>query len=469
MPCAWFGGAPASWWCHWLFAVAAFGLGLGTALTACVLADAAFASSSSGGGGGGDGGGSGGSGGGGGSGSTGKEFNIDQQLESPASAAALPQAVNPPLPALSHADVVSPCAPLPPSPPPPDGQQTLPVTRYWGRSKYPLNVSGQAMAPPVPELYRRFDWLFHDVASWTHTLLGSACRSSSEPLLDPAVACSAGVQITDPRTVWVQPSPAKGLAHFEAAATALKRMRVPRDGCRILVVAGEDTRLSARLNGTMVLDLVRRLQPWFRRVYYEGLDVPAHIAPGVQPMPIGLTEMYYRAEGGEAAVLRAAAEPEPTKTAEVLAAFGEFWPWLRDSISSRREADTFCERHRGEPWLRCDLVSPGEWWPTLSTFRFLLCPTGRGVQSPKWLEALLAGALPILQSAPLTSPEPAFLGLRAAGWPMVVVDSWDAVASESNRDAWWRELSPKLRALRASGALSVDGYMRYLRTGSLQP
>lgn len=92
----------------------------------------------------------------------------------------------------------------------------------------------------------------------------------------------------------------------------------------------------------------------------------------------------------------------------------------------------------------------------ISTVRFVINPTGKGVQTPKWLEATIAGAIPICQT------NPAVVTLRNAGWPMVVVDDWEEVASAANRDLWWTELSPVLYAVRARGALTVDGCMRYL-------
>lgn len=326
---------------------------------------------------------------------------------------------------------------------------SLPVTRYWGTRRHPLTVNGRTMAPPVPKLYLSFDWMFHDVVHWTHRK-GGECLAM-HPLRDPAAACAAGrepaSQIADPRTVWVQPSRETGDSNFAAALDALTRGRVPHEGDRVLVVAGEDIHLSQRLQN------VSRLKPWFRRVYYEALDVQL---AGVWPMPIGLTEFYYRAEGGQAAVLRAAREPAPAKPGDVLGAFGEWTPELTNTIESRRQASEFCSRRRGAAWLRCELVEQKDWYATLAGYRFLLCPTGNGVQSPKWLEALLAGVIPIAQA------EPAFVSLRDSGWPMVVVESWEEVSSKASRDAWWAQLWPQLRALRNGGALSAEGYMRYL-------
>ena len=69
---------------------------------------------------------------------------------------------------------------------------------------------------------------------------------------------------------------------------------------------------------------------------------------------------------------------------------------------------------------------------------------------------MLAGAIPITQRAP------AHVSLKQAGWPMVVVDDWEEIADEAQRDRWWEELSPMLFEVRSRGVLTADGWMRYL-------
>lgn len=52
-------------------------------------------------------------------------------------------------------------------------------------------------------------------------------------------------------------------------------------------------------------------------------------------------------------------------------------------------------------------------------------PIGAGVQTPKVMEALAVLAIPVV------SAHPAWLRLRSQGYPLLIVDSWDALTPET--------------------------------------
>ena len=275
---------------------------------------------------------------------------------------------------------------------------------------------------------------------------------------------------------------------------------------RVLVLAGEDTLLS-----NVSTETIRRLRRWFGRVFFEAKDVDLE---GVHTMPIGLQENYMRAHNvgqmqraiglntREPTAMAAASFAAPTppslaaapsaslsavpphgvargiaasnhsapsdhswppfeRPRDVLGAWGSFWPLLNVTIASRRQAGRLCATRAHEAWLTCATVPRERWWAELAKYRFLLSPTGRGVQSPKTFEAMLAGTIPICQATP------AALELRGAGWPLVVVSDWEEIIDGARRDAWWRELAPRLHELRAQGAFTIDTLMRYLTQPSL--
>ena len=143
----------------------------------------------------------------------------------------------------------------------------------------------------------------------------------------------------------------------------------------------------------------------------------------------------------------------------MLAAWGAVWSKASTTarLPGRAAAADLCARRGGEAWLDCGAVAREGWWAALAGHKFMLDPAGHGVQSPKWYEALLAGAVPVCLR------EPAFEALADAGWPMVLVDAWDDVADAAARDRWWASAGPRLAALRASGALSAAGWFRYLQ------
>mmetsp|Transcript_10797 Transcript_10797/g.34614 ORF Transcript_10797/g.34614 Transcript_10797/m.34614 type:complete len:182 (+) Transcript_10797:572-1117(+) len=170
-------------------------------------------------------------------------------------------------------------------------------------------------------------------------------------------------------------------------------------------------------------------------------------------MPIGLTEMYFRAQMPR--LFEAISRPSsqrPPKRIEVLASWGAVYPMLTSRIRSRRLLSDFCVHHNESAGVvRCLQVPLDRWFETLATARFLL--------SPKWLEAMLVGVIPICQN------EPAFEQLAAAGWPMVVVRDWSEVLDAGARQRWWSQHAPRLEALTAAGGLRVEGYWKYLFRG----
>mmetsp|Transcript_15417 Transcript_15417/g.43697 ORF Transcript_15417/g.43697 Transcript_15417/m.43697 type:complete len:197 (-) Transcript_15417:42-632(-) len=125
----------------------------------------------------------------------------------------------------------------------------------------------------------------------------------------------------------------------------------------------------------------------------------------------------------------------PPKREGVVAAFGKVWQELDKALGSRAEAKRWAA---GAPeWVNTTLVDSTAWHHHLRDYRFMICPMGRGVQSPKFMEAILMGTVPIVQRIQ------AFEDLRRMGYPVVIVDRWDEV--EARRlPSWWAEESKKL-------------------------
>ena len=89
-------------------------------------------------------------------------------------------------------------------------------------------------------------------------------------------------------------------------------------------------------------------------------------------------------------------------------------------------------------------VPPGEYFGVLAQHRFLLAPLGNGLQSPKFIEAVM------MMTIPITKRYAAFDDLRAYGLPIVLVDDW-AEVTPAKLEQWWAELSPRLEAARWVG------------------
>ena len=89
-------------------------------------------------------------------------------------------------------------------------------------------------------------------------------------------------------------------------------------------------------------------------------------------------------------------------------------------------------------------VPPREYFGVLAQHRFLLAPLGNGLQSPKFIEAVM------MMTIPITKRYAAFDDLRAYGLPIVLVDDW-AEVTPAKLEQWWAELSPRLEAARWVG------------------
>ena len=120
------------------------------------------------------------------------------------------------------------------------------------------------------------------------------------------------------------------------------------------------------------------------------------------------------------------------------------------SSSDARDLESFAT---GAQHIERRRIAPDEYFHELARYRFLLAPHGKGVTSPKFMEAIL------LMTIPITKRFAAFEDYIAYGLPIVVVDAWDEVTPEA-LERWWAELSPRLEAAR--WAATNDGYRSLL-------
>lgn len=198
---------------------------------------------------------------------------------------------------------------------------------------------------------------------------------------------------------------------------------------RVLAIGGADHTISGRRAYVERLVLLR----YFDRVLFEALDIPV---PGVTVLPIGFTEEYSKKHGDNRIFDALEAAPAPAdRLPTFLAAWGKRWKYL-DSQPSRAElADWLKVTPLGNrsdvPWEK--------WWATLTQYRFQICPAGNGVQAPKVMESILAGAVPIVDGRNAA----AFRSLANMGYPLAVVDDWNDITA-ARLDEWWNDLSPKL-------------------------
>jgi hypothetical protein len=282
------------------------------------------------------------------------------------------------------------------------------VTRYWGDAKHQLRS-----AIPVPALYERFDCVRH--VAFDKTTL--PCKT---------LLCQADK------------------TQIARCASAIEDGTLNVASGEFVAFFGEDLHLSE------VLSEVKAIGSHFEKAYFEGYDI---LEEDIDVLPIGLQEYYLRFQDFKTMFELAQRRDTSPKEAKVLGAHGKFFTIENPS---RRSAAALCASHGQEPWLSCDAVRPEDWWATLSTYSFLLNPAGNGVQSPKFHEALLMGAVPIC------TKEAAFVKLEQSGWPLLLVDSFAEVAS-MNLTQKYEAYRPRLASIHKY--LFLDNYWKYLEKG----
>lgn len=292
---------------------------------------------------------------------------------------------------------------------------------------------------PDPTCTKRGNWMS---SKWT--LGGSRNQSTIDPAYTPV--CTS---LVTPRTVLL---PAawddrggnfarldRALVERTTAVTSILTSKGARatksppdptpDNFRVLVIAGSDMGLKASIQWVKSVQSLG----YFHRILFEALDVQW---PGVHVCPIGFNIDYTRAHGVKE-IIQTLLNPTPVaqKNRTFLAAWGKHWPKLDGKISSRKLLNEWL---KGNALGNRQSVKSGNWWRTLSKYRFQICPTGAGVQAPKLQESWMSNTIPIVNR------EPAFVELKRWGYPVAIVDSWDEITAE-NMSRWWDELSPKLK------------------------
>jgi hypothetical protein len=165
------------------------------------------------------------------------------------------------------------------------------------------------------------------------------------------------------------------------------------------------------------------------KVWIEAKDV---YDDRIQTIPMGLNMHYVLRNGLDNVVAAIAAVQAPhfDESKElVCASWGQVSTQLDAIIPERASLLKLVEKPNS--WVNKSNWKPTEYWDQLSRYHFFLAPRGKGIQSPKLAEAWLVHTIPV------SVKNPAFEDLKAMGFPMLLVDSWDdlnpAVLQESLR------------------------------------
>ena len=253
----------------------------------------------------------------------------------------------------------------------------FPISRYWHyeRRQHIFNIK----PPGIPNWLLKFDWLI----GWKH---GWANASHF------------------PESVFCHPNILLSFEEF------LKNNFEAFERDSFLVIGGEDTLLSKHNENTIL-----SLKKYFKKIFYEAYDVETKY---VEIMPIGLTEFYLR--GIEKLVYQLSNLRERKKNL-LMSAFGAFWPNLNKIISDRMNAIKFSSKNS---FVNTGPFEREKYFENLSTHKYMLCPLGNGMQSPKIIEAILNCCVPIMTDN-VTSRS-----LKTKGFPILIVNDWSEITEK---------------------------------------
>jgi len=252
------------------------------------------------------------------------------------------------------------------------------------------------------------------------------------------------------RTVFAQPGHEAGRRLADLAtgrpvncSTCNAQAVLARDASqRVLVLAGNDRRASTLARFGIHLHELPRV--FGKAVLVAALD---RTLPGVRAWPQLFTHGHLQRlpqSRLRAMVRTPMADLRRGKSRWLFASWGALYPQLDRSPScpDRAAARAWLRGVGSAAWVHASEVAPDSYLDVLAAHRFMLSPSGLGVQSPKTYEALLTGTIPICHASNV-----AYRRLRDDGWPFVVVSNWSDVNSSSMR-AWWRYHSRKLDSVR---------------------
>ncbi len=270
----------------------------------------------------------------------------------------------------------------------------FPITRYW---HYERRQNIFNLKPPgVCNWLLKFDWL----VGWKH---GWANANHF------------------PKSVFCHPKILSSFVEF------LKNNFETSERDSFLVIGGEDTLLSKQNKETIFT-----LKKFFKKIFYEAYDV---YTKDVEIMPIGLTEFYLR---GIEDLVYELSNTNKKKEKLVMSAFGAFWPQLNNVIKDRMTAIEFSSKNL---FINSGPFEREKYFENLSTHKYMLCPLGNGMQSPKIIEAILNCCIPIMTDN-ITSRS-----LKKKGFPILIFNEWSEI-SEKKLNENYDQLENEIKKFR---------------------
>jgi len=216
-----------------------------------------------------------------------------------------------------------------------------------------------------------------------------------------------------------------------------------KKGTLTMIVAGKDKPHLHDIVGAATQWLA---SGWFHRIFFEANTINI---TGIDTYLKGISDYYMVGREDEflEAVLAAELDDKPFLA---LGAWGARVPAGRRAVgvTSRTfdaaelerfiggvQKDFLADVREGRndtilPWLHHTSFEPMSYFDKLRRYKFLVAPRGNGIQSPKFLEALMVMTIPV------TKRYHCYEQLQQYGMPLVIVDKWSDLTPSLLEHAW---------------------------------
>jgi hypothetical protein len=96
----------------------------------------------------------------------------------------------------------------------------------------------------------------------------------------------------------------------------------------------------------------------------------------------------------------------------------------KNAVGSRTRLSQFVDETEKDGFYDFIKIEPRDYYETISNYKFMVCPTGNGIQAPKIFEAILVRTIPIVEN------ELCFRQLKELGIPLLIVENWYDLTEE---------------------------------------
>lgn len=210
---------------------------------------------------------------------------------------------------------------------------------------------------------------------------------------------------------------------------------------RSLIIGGTNQRM-----GTIYGEIMDIPKNKFTSIWFQSKDVDD---PSIRTLPMGFLPVIVYATGEE--TIKAAMIKSQTSTVtlrrDLTCIPYNTYSDTRDAANLRRFVNT-------SQFLKAVAWRTDTYWDSMVNCNFLFVPARIGIQSSQIFEALLVRTIPVVSNGTKGDPHYPFFDLKAQGYPIIIVDSWNIITTTMISD-WYTHIYLKTNWEKVRAMLTV--------------